>query len=254
MSQRRWIASFAFVGIFCVSLLVMAPASMLSAQLQGFSGGKLSLANTQGTIWNGSGILLLQNDAQFVSMSNYAWKVSPAAVLRGVLEFEVHHGEEGAAPMRVRLSPMRLQVELLQWNTSMPAQVLGMLAPQLRPYQLNGEIKLTTDSLSFSPGGTQGKATVDWTQAGSGLTDIYPLGDYRILLTGEGQKLTVELSTLAGKLRLAGHGQMEPGKALSFNGTAQAAPGEKLDVLSELLHHVGPETTPGVHSFGLISQ
>ncbi len=253
MNLRFWITGLAFVAVFCISLLVTAPASMLSAQLQGFSGGKLSLANTRGTIWSGSGIMLLQNDTQYVSMGNYAWKVSPAGLLGGALEFEVRQGES-AAPMRVRLAPFKQQVELTQWNTTLPAQVLGMLAPQLRPYQLNGEIKLSTDSLSFSPGGTQGKATVDWMQAGSGLTDVYPLGDYRMLLEGEGQKLTVQLSTLSGKLRLAGRGQMEPGKGLSFNGTAQAAQGEQQESLSELLHHIGPETIPGVYALGLVTQ
>ncbi len=253
MSLRFWITSLAFVAVFFISLLVTAPASMLGAQLQSFSGGRLSLANARGTLWNGSGILLLQHETQFVSMGNYAWNFAPAAALQGLLEFEVRQGEN-ATPMRVRLAPFKQQVELAQWHTSLPAQVLAMLSPQLLPYRLTGEIKLSTDSLFLSPQGTQGQASVDWLQAGSALTEVYPLGDYRILLQGEGQKLRLQLSTLSGKLVLSGQGNMEPGKGLSFNGTARAAPGEKLESLTELLRHIGPETIPGVYALGLIKQ
>lgn len=252
MSWRFWLSALAFAAIFFVSLLVMAPASVLGGQLQNFSGGKLTLARARGTVWDGAGVLLLQHDAQYVSMGQYAWRFSPAAVLQGALEFEVRHGD--AAPMRARVSPFKQQAELLQWNTTLPAQILGMLAPQLRPYQLNGEIKLSTDSLLFSPAGMQGRASVDWVQAGSGLTDIYPLGDYRIQLEGAGAQLGVQLSTLGGKLQLEGSGRIEPGKGLSFNGTARSAPGEQQESLTELLRHIGPETTPGVYALGLVAQ
>lgn len=253
MSLKSWIAGCVFAGVFCASLVVMAPASLLSVQLDSFSGGRLSLANTGGTLWHGSGVLLLRNDTQFISLGDYAWQFRPAELLNNGMAFEVRHGEEGA-PMRIRYAPWRRQAELSQWHTTLPAQVLAILSPQLRPYQLSGEIKLTTDALSFSTGGIQGKATVDWTQAGSGLTDVYPLGDYRILMDGTGRLVAVQLSTLSGKLRLAGSGQVEPGRGLLFNGTAQATPGEQQEALTELLHHVGPETSPGVFTLGLISQ
>jgi len=253
VSLKSWIAGCVFAGVFCASLLVMAPASLLSAQLESFSGGRLSLANTSGTLWHGSGILLLRNDTQFISLGDYAWQLRPVELLASGLAFEVRHGEEGA-PMRIRYAPLRQQVELSQWHTTLPAQVLSILSPQLRPYQLNGEIRLTTDALSFSPVGIQGRATVDWLQAGSGLTDVYPLGEYRILIDGTGQGVALQLSTLAGQLRLAGSGQVAPGRGLVFNGTAQATQGERQEALNELLHHVGPETSPGVFTLGLISQ
>ncbi len=253
MSLRLRSGSLVFAGVFCVSLVVMAPASLLSAQLETFSGSRLLLAGTQGTLWSGSGVLLFASDTQYVSLGEYAWRLQPAELLSGGVVFNVKHGADGS-PMKVRYEPLRQVAQLSQWHTTLPAQVLAVLAPQLRPYQLNGEIELTAESVSFSKSGIAGKATVDWRQAGSGLTDVYPLGDYRILMEGGGRGLSVQLATLSGKLRLSGSGQMEPGRGLNFNGTAQAAPGEQQDGLSELLHHVGPEVSPGVFSLGLISQ
>ncbi len=253
MSLRPRTAALAFAGIFCISLVVMAPASLLSAQLERYSGGRLFLAGTHGTLWNGAGVLLFGTDTQYISLGEYAWRLRPAGLLSGGLEFEVSRGGD-ERPMRARYELFRQTAELSQWHVTLPAQILALLAPQLRPYQLNGEIDLTAEAVSYSQQGVAGRATVDWKQAGSGLSDVYPLGDYRILMDGNGRALSVQLSTLSGKLLLSGSGQMEPGHGLDFNGTAQAAEGEAQESLSELLHHVGPELSPGVFRLGLISQ
>lgn len=252
MSLRSWMFVFAFAFIFCISLLVMAPASLLGAQLEGFSGGRLSMANTRGTLWHGSGILLFQHETRFITLGDYAWQLSPSALFTHGLAFEVRHGEQGSA-MQLAFAPMQQKLELTHWHTTLPAQILAVLAPQLRPYQLSGEIGLTTDSFAFSPSGAQGKANLDWMQAGSGLSHVYPLGSYQIMLEGAGNKTTVQLVTVSGELQLAGSGQIELDKGLDFKGTAQAASGEQQEALTELLHHVGPETSPGVFALGLIA-
>jgi hypothetical protein len=79
------------------------------------------------------------------------------------------------------------------------------------------------------------------------------LGDYRIVLQGVGVGLNVSLTTLTGKLILAGTGQMQVGRALTFKGTAQAASDQK-EALSDLLHHIGPELSSGIFSFALAAQ
>ncbi len=231
----------------------MAPASLLAGYMERHSEGRVFLAGTRGTLWNGNGVMLFGTDTTYISLGEYSWHLRPAALLSGALEFEVRRGM-GGDPMRARYEPLRQAVELSQWRVTLPAQVLALLAPQLRPYQLNGEVDLSAESVSFSQRGVAGKATVDWKQAGSGLSDVYPLGDYRILMQGDGRELSVQLSTLSGKLRLSGSGQMELGRGLNFNGTAQAAEGEAQESLSELLHHVGPEVSPGVFRLGLVSQ
>lgn len=252
MSLRGWISWLVFTGLFCISLLVMAPASLLGAQLESFSGGRLSLANTRGTLWNGSGILLFQHETRFITLGDYAWQLRPAELFTHGLAFAVRHGEQ-ASPMQLAFAPMQQKVELSNWHTTLPAQILAVLAPQLRPYQLSGEIGLTTDSFAFSPSGVEGKAKLDWMQAGSGLSQVYPLGNYQITLEGMGKKTTVQLATVSGELQLAGSGQIELDKGLDFKGTAQAAAGEQQEALTELLHHVGPETSPGVFALGLVA-
>lgn len=225
----------------------------MSGGLDKFSAGRLTLAHAHGTLWNGSGALLYKNNSQFIALGDYTWQLRTTELLTGRIAFDVWQGED-TTPMHVRYSPLRQLAELTRWHMTLPAQVLSMLAPQLRPYQLVGEIKMSTDSMSFSPEGILGKTSLDWMQAGSGLTDIYPLGDYRIQIEASGQGVSVQLSTLAGKLQLTGSGQMVPGQQLQFKGTAQALQGDQHEALTDMLHHMGPETSPGVVSFGLASQ
>jgi len=85
------------------------------------------------------------------------------------------------------------------------------------------------------------------------LTDIAPLGDYRVLLLGEEKDLKITLSTLGGKLLLSGNGLIKSGGKLSLQGTAQATPDQR-ENLSDLLHHIGPELSPGVFGFSLSAQ
>jgi general secretion pathway protein N len=159
----------------------------------------------------------------------------------------------GDAPSHLLISPWRNEVEVLRGNALLPAQLLAVFAPQLTPYRLSGELLLTSDHFLLTPDSSAGTVTLDWRQATSGLTDIAPLGDYRVLLLGEGKDLKVTLSTLGGKLLLSGNGLIQPGGTLSLQGTAQAVPDQR-ESLSDLLHHIGPELSPGVFGFSLLAQ
>jgi general secretion pathway protein N len=108
--------------------------------------------------------------------------------------------------------------------------------------------------LTLDAAGVNGQVSVDWLRAASGLSTIRPLGDYRISLQGNGPSMEAQLSTLSGKLQLAGKGSFDNAAGMRFNGTAQAAPGTAEAELNELLHHIGPEISPGVFTLALMPQ
>lgn len=250
MNQSRWWQLGLFLAIFALELLVVAPASLVTGVLEKTTAGRLTMARTEGTLWNGSGVLLLQHDNQFLPLGHYAWRVSPTINLSHIA---VSVDTGSGAPSQLLVSPWRNEVEVRHGQALLPAQLLSVFAPQLVPYRLSGELLLATEYFQVSHGSNVGTITLGWKQATSGLTDITPLGDYRIVLLGEGANLKVALSTLTGKLLLDGNGRIQFGRALTFNGTAQAAADQR-ENLSELLHHIGPELSPGVFSFALVSQ
>jgi len=250
VTRSRWLQFFLFLIVFLAVITVLAPASLVTGLLERSTAGRLTMAQTEGTLWRGAGVLLLQHENIFLPLGHYAWRISLTANLNQIA-VDVDTGSD--KPTQMLISPWRNEVEVSQGSASLPAQLLSVFAPQLLPYRLSGELVLTTEHFKITPNSNNGSLTVDWKQATSCLTDIPPLGNYRILLQGSGADMKVSLSTLTGKLQLAGNGQMQFGRALTFNGTAQAAPDQK-ESLSDLLHHIGPELTPGIFSFVLAAQ
>lgn len=242
--RKRLILSLLFACVFIAGLFAFAPASLMGYALERISGGMLSLAQTQGSLWQGSGIALLKQKAHFQTLGNYRWNLQ---VTRAA--FQVQAGD--LTPMTVRLAPSgRIDIDNL--HLTLPASIMEIAAPQLGPYQLQGTLAAHSDHLMLDGGRMNGQVSLDWQHAASGLSAIRPLGDYRILLQGNGAGVDAQLSTLSGKLQLKGTGRFDGAIGMQMNGTAQAAPGADAEELNELLHHIGPEISPGVFTLAVM--
>jgi general secretion pathway protein N len=236
-----------FGSVFLVGLFAFAPASLMGYALARASGGTLSLAQTAGSVWQGSGVALLKNKARYQTLGSYRWHLNLLSA-----SLQVHAGE--AAPMTVRYAPFSGRIDIDNLQLALPASAMEIAAPQLGPYQLQGTLAAHSDHVAVDATGVTGQITVNWLRAASGLSAIRPLGDYRILLQGNGAALDAQLSTLSGKLVLAGQGRFDKTNGMQVNGTAQAAPGAAVEELTEMLHHIGPEIRPGVFALSLMPQ
>lgn len=245
--RRRVSLALVFGCVFCAGLFAFAPASLLGYALARASGGTLSLAQTQGSLWQGSGVALLKNRSRYQTLGSYRWKLSPLTA-----SLQIRAGE--SAPMTVRYVPFSGRIDIDNLHIALPASALEFAAPQLGPYQLQGALDAHSDHLALDANGMNGQATLDWARAASGLSEIRPLGDYRILLRGNGTAVEGQLTTLSGKLQLSGTGRFDKANGMQINGTAQAAPGAAAAELNELLHHIGPEVSPGVFTLSLMPQ
>jgi general secretion pathway protein N len=247
VTLRRALLALVFGSVFFLGLIAFAPASLMGSALERASGGTLSLAQTMGSLWKGSGVALLRQKTRYQMLGNYRWdlKLFSAAL-------QVQTGE--SAPMTVRYIPFTGRINIDNLHVTLPASIMEIAAPQLSPYQLQGALEVNCDHLSLDGFGASGQISVDWLRAASGLSGIRPLGDYRILLQSNGATLDAQLSTLSGKLLLSGTGRFDRRNGMQINGTAQAAPGAAAAELNELLHHIGPEVSPGVFKLALMPQ
>jgi len=245
--RYRVLLALLFGSIFLIGLFAFAPASLMGAALERASGGALTLAQTKGSLWNGSGVALLRKKAHYQTLGSYRWnlKLFSAAL-------QVQAGE--AAPMTVRYVPFSGRLNIDNLRITLPVSIIEIAAPQLGPYGLQGSLETSGDHLTLDAAGLNGQVTMDWLHAASALSTIRPLGDYRILLQGNGGTLDAQLSTLSGKLLLSGKGSFDKTSGMRFNGTAQAAPGTAETELNEMLHHIGPEISPGVFTLALMPQ
>lgn len=247
MTLRSVLLALMFGSVFLIGLFAFAPASLMGYALERASGGTLSLAQTSGSVWQGSGVALLRQKARYQTLGSYRWKLD----LLGA-SLQVHASE--SAPMTVRYTPFSGRIAIDNLHVSLPASLLELASPQLGPYQLQGTLDAHSDHLTLDAAGLNGQISVDWAHAASGLSEIRPLGDYRIQLQGDGAAVNAQLSTLSGKLQLTGTGRFDRSNGMQINGTAQAASGAAAAELNELLHHIGPEVSPGVFTLALMPQ
>src|SRR5215470_17132902 len=79
--MQRWVAVACGVALIIVAAIALAPASLLDARLDTVSGGNARIANAIGTVWKGSGELVLQGGERRA----ITWQLDPWPLLRGEL-------------------------------------------------------------------------------------------------------------------------------------------------------------------------
>ena len=254
--KYRWLtrrALILFVMVFILMLFIKAPAGVLNGWLQSASQGKLVLANTSGTVWKGAGTLAFpQRAGGFIALGPLHWDVALLSLFGGKLKVMLHWDDSPeAAPTEVVISPSR--VELSHLLVTLPAVAIGEVSPLIEPVQLQGQLLIKSDHLVITPQGTEGTAYADWLNAGSALSTVNPLGKYHLTFNGAGEHLQIVLATTSGALVLEGQGNWSRPNGLEFYGKAYAAEGNQ-ERLAELLAHLGPQESPGVHTLTLTPQ
>lgn len=244
--RHRALLLLLFGSVFLTGLLAFTPATLVSYALMRSSGGLLSLAQTKGSLWHGSGILLLKHKSHYQNLGTYRWTLR---LWSGAMQVWA----DNEVPMTVSFHPRAQRIDIKTLHVRLPATALELLSAQLGPYQLQGILDIRSDRVSLEAKGMDGNVTVDWGQAASGLSLIRPLGDYRIALQVNGNRIDALLTTLSGKLILNAKIHHDAALGLQVNGTAQATPEGEAE-LSEMLHHIGPEVRPGVYNLALMPQ
>ena len=225
------------------ALVVFAPAAWLGSALPSLSQGRVVLNDARGTVWTGSGRLLLTGGSGSRDMS----------VLPGRVDWRLRPSWDGVAvavtaqcctpaPLRGRLrvgwQTQDLQIDnaTSQW----PAALLAGLGTPFNTIQAEGSLRLTTQQLVFQRFDGRlaftGTAQLQAVDISSRLSTVAPMGSYQLVLSG-GSAPSLSLSTLSGALKLSGTGNWV-GARLRFNGVATVEP-ELLGAFTNLLNIIG---------------
>jgi general secretion pathway protein N len=238
----RWTAPALGLGAFAAALIAFAPATLVDARLERASGGRLRLAEAQGSLWSGAGWIEIRDAHGRAGVAKrLAWRVLPGALLRARLVAEVAL-DQAARPFPVTLSLSR--IEIADAGISVPAAVLGLGMPRIAPLRLTGDVLVDIPHLSVERGRMDGAATLKWRAAGSALTPISPLGDYEVRFKAVGPAVHAALRTLEGPLQLEGKGTWSNGAPPSFLVIAQV-PAQHREQLAPLLGLIAVERGAG---------
>lgn len=231
-----------FFFVYVLVLLLTTPASLLSPLVRQATNGKVILANCRGSLWEGSSTPALASPTgNLLSLPSVVWKFFPVDLLRAKLHVGLNL-QNGSQPMDFFLSAEGARLERLFVPIS--ASLLGEMSPQLKPLGLSGIIELQSAELTWNKGGFLGTVSGKWSEAGTSLVPISPIGQYTLHLTANGEDFKINLTTDSGPLIFAGEGTLSLSRGLTFNGTAKAESSHQ-EGLRELLQHLGPDAGNG---------
>jgi general secretion pathway protein N len=244
----RWQATAFAIGAYFVGLAVMAPATLVDVPLERATGGRLRLADAQGSLWSGSGNLEARDPAGREGFGTpVAWKLNPLELLRAKLAYELTFGPSSVRT-RMVLTPSRIGFD--HGDFAFPARALGLLLPKVGVLEPTGELHVRFGRLEAGARSFDGDVVLQWRNAGSALAGAAPLGDYELIVHGRGASLQAELRTLKGPVQLEGQGAWARGTKPALSATARIPP-EEQDHLAPLMRLISVERGPGLFELKL---
>ncbi len=235
-----WLALVALAVLLTV--LAFLPATWLGQLVEKQTGGRLTLGDAQGTLWNGSAFVGgAPGEGGAITPllpGRFAWQLSPL-VLVGQVHMRLENPQALSQPVTVTGSWSQWQVSPGQ--LLLPAEGLAGLGAPLNTLAPTGTIKLDWNALELQRQdqmvAVTGRTVLAMTDMGSRMSPIKPLGSYDMVMDWHGQDAALTLRTVRGALQLSGNGSLNHGR-LQFSGQAMAAEGYE-DTLGNMLNLLG---------------
>lgn len=230
------VASYAFF------LACLTPAAFLAARINGASGGQVDLRHASGTLWRGNAAAQIATPSGPFDLDAVEWSFAPSRLLAGRIAFDLKASGRGLEA-RGEIGRGFSDWQLRDSSAEAKASVLSAFHPLATTWMPEGRFLLAAPDLRWDRARVRGEASVEWREAAVSLSEVKPLGSYRLEARGEDSAAKLSLVTLQGPLKLSGQGRFTPPGLVSFSGEAR---GDK--ALEALLDLMGPRRPDGARS------
>ncbi len=239
MKKKRLLLYVTFGLVFYLLFLIIEmPASWFAWGLNRYTQGAVRLDPIVGSLWSGNGRLVIYYPQTVPhDFGNAEWRINPLWLFAGRVQM-YWRTESADARLRTTLQFGKNRTQLLETEAAFPARTIGTFYSPASLISPKGQVLVRTDKLMIDSNGLEGSAEISWLNAGSSLSTVQPLGDYRLEVTGSGKTAALKLSTARGDLELTGQGQWQVSTGqIQFTGSA--APREHASELEPLLKLLG---------------
>lgn len=243
----------AFVIVLLMLVLFMVPASLMGTLLEKASNQKISMSDTEGTLWSGSGFISVideENQSHALTEAPLVWTIEKLPLLwgevSGMLAFSKDRqlNDDGRAA-HFRASRSEGQID----GISIPINVAAVskLHRNVELMRLGGAVTVDIRQVFWQHGMMTMDAALLWQHMRSGLVQLPSVGSYQVSFDAkQADKADIDLTTLEGPLLLSAKGKMS-GSGFMLEGTAEAEDADRSD-LQNLLMVIGRERN-GVRYF-----
>lgn len=211
-----------FLFLTLAILLVRLPAGLMDTIAERASAGKLRLSSTEGTFWAGRAMLATSDGQRGLKASRaieWRFALEPA---RGGLSLTL--SEHGRVQARLSLRPDGARLDQLDLELPLELVTAAITHPAAKA-GWQGRLDLHSNELYCSWGGAcDGRARVEWRDAGLDIVPGRHLGDHEILLHSVGSVVAVKVRTVDAPISVAADGTLERNGQFSMTGVVEGDP------------------------------
>jgi general secretion pathway protein N len=201
--MRSLLVVAAAACLLAAAVAVEAPATLVDRQLDSLTGGRLRVADAAGTIWNGSGALIL---LPYNARVPVQWHIDALPLLRSRLSGTLGRDATESSPATFDLSADDFAVNRLVIAFPAEAILRATDAPALIT-AAGGTVDVRVDAFAMRRGMFEGGFIARW--QGASLPGPRPgvrvaLGDVRLDGVGSGGEIKGALSNVGGDIEITG--------------------------------------------------
>jgi general secretion pathway protein N len=241
----RFLLALAIAAVLLAgALLVTAPATLLDGRLAALSDGHLRVANAAGTLWDGSGELVLLPAG---TRQPLRWHLDAWPLLRGELRATLAGEEQGVPAATVVYGQNHLELRALA--LTLPVESVLPLVTTTK-LALGGTLLMQVDHLLWVGDTLDAQLRVQWQDASvpAPRADApIALGEVRIDLGGRGSELSGPVSNRGGEVEISGQVVVAAAgtASLEMNLRPRAAERERADMVAGALATLGASDGQG---------
>jgi len=198
----RALVLLACVAVLLAATAALAPATLVNPLLENASRGNLSLAEADGTVWNGRGIL----DVHSVARIPLAWRLDPLPLLKGEAHVTlVPPTPPGSRAPRADIVARSDAIAVHTLDAALPAELAAALSPRAG-VKLSGIVRVTSPALEWTRTSLAGGARVDWNDAQFAIANDagIRLGNVTANLAAAGDRLAGPVTNEGGDFDVRG--------------------------------------------------
>jgi general secretion pathway protein N len=242
------IRAIALLGVvsYGVFLLATAPASVVTQRVSKSLAGQVVFTEASGTLWYGSTRARVVAPGGLVFVDRLDWHFLPDRLAAGRLAFNVTAAARG---LEARFKAARgfSEWEFGDVAASADAAFLTAFVPWLARWRPEGALQITAPVLTWDDRDVRGTARIEWRNAAVSLSEVRPLGAYRIDALAEGGPVKLDVTTIEGALRVTAKGTYTPPTRVLLSGEARGE-GDGAKALEPLLDLIGPRRPDGARA------
>src|SRR5450631_573969 len=234
------------MAAYAVFLLASTPATFIAARASATAPGLIDLADTHGTLWSGSARARIRATGGDVLLDRIEWRFLPARLAFGRIAFDVVATGRGL-DVRSQVARGFAGWELREVAARGDVAALTPLAPVIATWRPEGNVAISSTGIEWNDSRARGDVRAEWSDAALSISDVRPLGSYRIDVHADGGPANVAVATISGPLRIAAQGTLMPPCVLRLSGDARGE-GAAAAALEPLLNLIGPRRPDGARA------